>query len=200
MNVITIKRSGFYLTCRDEFEDQAIWLAKLVEERAPTKIELGAGATFQVGWSILKLIETSAGLALCEPDFDSDPFNHFRNDVSTTLAVLLQQRDLLFKLGCDPVDIRFDDKVVMLKGCLEEQGIYGERSQPKKGDSGWYFGPTRDHPTPDSGDLEAILVFQLLHRRPHLLHAMCLPVNWIVVWAGTEIKGIANEDNQEVLR
>lgn len=198
--MITIKRSGFYLTCRDELEGLAIWLAELAEARAGTHFALVAGATFQVGWSMMKFLETSDGLALCEPDFDSDPFIHFRNDVSTTLAVLLQQRELLSKLGCQPVDFRFDDKVVMRKGCLVEQGIYGERSQPGKGDSGWYFGPTSEHPTPVADDLEAMWAFQLLRKKPHLLTAMCLPVNWIVVWAGTEIVGIANEHNQELLR
>lgn len=198
--MITVRRLDFYLTCRDELRDQANWLAKLVEGRATSETDLVEGATFQVGWSILKLVATTDGLALCEPDFDSDPFNCFRNDVSATLDVLLKQRELLARIRCSPVDIRFDDKVVILKGCLEEEGVYGERSQPKSGDSGWYFGPTRDHPTPGVVDLEAILAFQLLHRRPQLLTAMCLPVKWIVVWHGTEIKGIANEDNQEVMR
>jgi hypothetical protein len=83
---------------------------------------------------------------------------------------------------------------------LEEPGIYGERSQPKDGDSGWYFGPTREHDTPGVDDLEAIRAYQLLHKRPNLLSAMCLPVNWIVVWDGMEIKRIANEHDQEMLR
>lgn len=108
--------------------------------------------------------------------------------------------DLLSKVGCSPVDVRFDDKVVLFTGCLEEPGMYGERSQPARGDSGWYFGPTREHRTPTANDLEAIWLYELLHKRPSLLPAMCLPVGWVVVCDGAEVVDIADPDNKERLR
>lgn len=196
----TLNRPDFSLNCRDELTEQGAWLCAVVESIGQRQSSLVEGATFQVGWSVMKMVRTTKGLVLCEPDFDNDPFRNFREDVSATLAVLSAQRDLVSKVGCSPVDIRFDDKVVMLKGCLGEPGIYGERSDPKKGDSGWYFGPTREHPTPTVNDLEAVWAFELLHKRPPLLSAMCLPPNWMVVWDGNEIVGIADPNNQERLR
>jgi hypothetical protein len=196
----TIKRSDFSLNCREELTAQAIWLSTVVENVGGKRTNLVAGATFQIGWSVLKLLKTTEGLMLCEPDFDNDPFHNFREDVSSTLDILHAQQNLVSKVGCSPVDIRFDDKVVMFKGCLEESGIYGERSQPTKGDSGWYFGPTREHDTPTAKDLEAIWAYELMHKGLHLLSAMCLPANWMVVWEGQEIVGIADPNNEERLR
>jgi hypothetical protein len=196
----TLNRSHFLLNCSDELTEQGEWLCALVERIGQKQSSLVDGAAFQVGWSVLKLVRTIEGLVLCEPDFDNDPFRNFRKDVSATLAVVSAQRDLVSKVGCSPVDIRFDDKVVMLKGCLESPGIYAERSDPKKGDSGWYLGPTSERPAPTVNDLEAVWAFELLRKRPHLLSAMCLPANWMVVWNGTEIVGIADPNNQERLR
>ena len=196
----TIKRSNFYLNCRDELTEQAIWLSTVVENIGQKHMNLVNGARFQIGWSILKLVATPKGLILCEPDFDSDPFQRFREDVSSTLAVLSAQRDLVSKVGCEPEEVRFDDKVIIFKGCLDESGLYGQRSPPSTGDSGWYFGPTREHRAPTVNDLEAVWVYELLHRKPALLPALCLPANWMVVWEGSEIVGIADPDNRERLR
>ena len=195
-----IKRVHFSLNCRDDLTEQALWLCNVVEDIGQKHMNLVDGATFQIGWSVLKLVHTSNGLVLCEPDFENDPFQDFREDVSATLTVLYSQRDLLARVGCSPVDIRFDDKVVLFKGCLEEPGIYGERSQPTKGDSGWYFGPTSEHRTPTANDLEAMWVYELLRKRPSLLAAMCLPAGWMAVWDREEVVGITDPNNQERLR
>jgi hypothetical protein len=195
----TIMRPVFSVNCRDDLIAQATWLSTVIENLDESQMHLVAGATFQIGWSVLKLVQTPQGLTLCEPDFDNDPIHNFREDVSSTLDVLQEQQGLVSKVGCSPVDIRFDDRVVILKGCLEESGIYGERSQPEAGDSGWYFGPTREHRPPTVDDLESMLAYQLLHRRPQLLSAMCLPINWMVVWEGQKIVGIADANNVERL-
>jgi hypothetical protein len=196
----TIDRSDFRLNCKDGLTEQGLWLANVVEDISKHHTNLLEGATFQIGWSVLKLVATSSGLVLCEPDFDNNPFQNYREDVSSTLEVLRGQHDLLSRVGCSPVDVRFDDKVVFFKGCLEEPGVYGERSQPTRGDSGWYIGPTRTHHTPTTDDLDAIRLYELLYKRPSLLPAMCLPAGWMVVWDGTEIVGIADPDNNERLR
>jgi hypothetical protein len=197
--LLTIKRSAFSVKCRDDLAAQATWLSTIVENLGDSQAHLIAGAAFQIGWSVLKLVDTTQGLMLCEPDFDNDPIYDFREDVSSTLDVLHAQQTLMSKVGCSPTDIRFDDKVVIFRGCLEEARIYGERREPEKGDSGWYFGPTREHSSPSANDLEFVFAYQLLHRRPQLVSAMCLPANWIVVWEGQKVVGIADSDNKERL-
>jgi len=56
----------------------------------------------------------------------------------------------------------------------------------------------KKHGGPQADDLESLWLFELLQKRPHLLAAMCLPANWVVVWNGTEIEGIADASNREV--
>ena len=195
-----IQRKDFYFTCHDALTGQGIWLAELVEKLAHQTGPVIEGASFQIGWSILRLVKKSGALALCEPDFDTDPFVHCRDDISATLTVIAQQHAVLSTTGCTPVDIRFDDKIILFKDCLSESRLYGERLEPTKGDSGWYIGPAREHDRAGPDDLEAIWAFELLHRRPHLLAALCLPAGWLVFWNGTDIEEIVDENNEAVSR
>lgn len=186
------------LSCHGDLDHQGQWLLDLIASRDQAGPGLASGTTVQVGWSVLTLAATANGvLEVREPAFDTDPLTATRAEVSTTLRILAAQTNLLRRVGSEGLAARFDDKVVVQKGCLAEPGIYAQRSEPTPGDSGWYVGLADGPAAAGAEDLEAIRLYQLLVLRPHLLAAMALPVDWICVWQGDELRGIADDRNQE---
>lgn len=200
--MITIREPLFSLSCEPNLESHGVWLAGLVSSMETKNPGLYDGVTIQIGWSVLKLIQVGNDLVLHEPNFSGNPFVEYRPSVSTTLAVLAMQTALLSKLKCDGLPARFDDKVVIQKGCLSHNHIYAERSTPKPGDSGWYIGSAEEKSSmagpPPVSELEAIWVFELLRLRPSVLEAMALPAGWLLRWNGSDIDAIADEENRNV--
>jgi hypothetical protein len=200
--MIAIEKSTVRLTlsieCQDDLRERGEWLLDVVAAFEKTPTGLANGTTVQVGWSMLTLVARADGvLEVREPAFDANPFVSTRTDVSTTLRVLSAQTDLLRRVGSEGLTARFDDKVIVQKGCLAEPAIYAQRSEPVAGDSGWYVGLLDGPPATDPENLEALRLFQLLAIRPSLLAAMALPVGWLSVWQGDELRGIADAQNEE---
>lgn len=185
--------------CDEAFDQQGRWLADLVasfDDRGPG---LADGVTLQVGWSVLRLaVQGDGSLLVCEPDFAGNALSAFRPEVSTTLSVLKAQVALAKQVGLDPKPSRYDDKVVIYKGVFDMPAIYADRQPPKEGDSGWYIGPAEMNTSPGADDLEAIRVYHLLTRRPHLMAALALPPGCIVAWNGTTIKAVFDPDGRNL--
>lgn len=194
----SIAHGRLALACQDDLAHQGQWLLGVIASRDGSGPGLADGTTVQVGWSVLTLAATAGGeLQVREPAFDANPLASTQADVSTTLRILAAQTDLLRRVGSEGLAARFDDKVIVQKGCLADPGIYAQRSQPAPGDSGWYVGLADGPAAAGAEDLEAIRLFQLLTLRPGLLAAMALPVDWVCVWQGEDIRGIADDRNQE---
>jgi hypothetical protein len=185
--------------CDDAFAAQAGSLLEAVASFQGQGKRLADGVRVQFGWSLLTLRRRGSDLVVCEPDFDGDPFHEIREDVTCTLRIRMGQVAVVRRLGLVPVDIRFDDKVVLAKGCLAGRRVYLQRSEPRPGDSGWYVGPV-DGPAPEHKpeSYEAIHVFELLRRRAGLLQVLALPAGYLVVFDGDEVEGIADPNNNEV--
>jgi len=200
--VITIRKPLFSLSCDSRLESQGNWLANLVSSRENTSPGIQDGITIQVGWSVTKLIQVGDDLVLHEPDFDRNPFTDYRPNVSTTLLVLGMQLDLISRLKCEVNTARFDDKIVVQKGCLADDRIYAERKTPSPGDSGWYIGSAEERAStgapPPVSELEAIWVYELLRLRPSVLEALALPVGWLVRWNGATIDALADHEDRNV--
>src|SRR5262249_23483535 len=143
---------------------------------------LADGVTVQFGWSVLTLRQRGGELLVCEPDFGGDPFTEVREDVTCTLAVLVGQAAVINPPGVEPVEVRFDETVLLAKGCLAQRRVYLQRSAPRPGDSGWYVGPV-DGPAPGqkAEDFETLYVFELLSRRAALLQGLGLPPAFLAV-------------------
>ena len=200
--MLKIRRPLFSLNCDSRLESQGNWLANLVSSHEAKPPGLHEGVRVQVGWSVTKLMRIGDELVLHEPDFSGNPFVDYRPDVTTTLTVLAMQFDLMSKLKCEVCEVRFDEKVVVQRGCLTHERIYAERQKPTPRDSGWYIGSAEAAPTergpPPTSELEAIWVFDLWRLRPVVLAAMVLPMGWLVRWKGLEIDGIADHQNCNV--
>jgi hypothetical protein len=129
------------LQCRDDLEPYANdILGEIKRTFTPQSERLKHGFTIQFGWSMLCLQDRMPDLLLCEPNFLGNPLLEWNDDVSTTLTVLCKQVRFLASIvfpGSDCVTARFDDKVVLSKGCLSHQRIYLERTKVSRGRPGW---------------------------------------------------------------
>ena len=190
---------AFHLACDPALETQGRWLAEVVAGFAGQGVGLRAGVNIEVGWSLLRLVaQADGGLRLCEPDFAGDPFNGLRDDVSTTLRMLAVQNAFARRYGAEAARIRFDDKVIARKGALAQERLWTLRSPPTRGDSGWYIGPLARLPAPQPHELESLFAFQLMSLRPQLLQALTLPADWAVVWDGSEVVEVLDEQGRAV--
>jgi hypothetical protein len=183
-------------------EAQGRWLAETMAEHFVRARGLGDGAFVEVAWSICKLVlQPDESLRVNEPNFDTNPFSEFRDDVTTTLKVLSAQGDLNRQVGAQSTRCRFDQKVVLSKGVLSQTNIIAIRQSPTERDSGWYIrsadltGPAG---SPAADELEAIYVYQLIERRPSLLTILALPEGYMVRWNGDEIQAMADGDNKNL--
>lgn len=198
--IIEIKRPLFSLSCDDSLESHGEWAADIVTNFKDKPPGIEDGVIIQFGWAPLKLIELNNELALCEPDYLGNAFKNFKPDISTTLWTIVSQINFISDLDCEPLDFRFDDKVLFKKGCLSSDKLFAVREEHQSGDSGWYIGPDnkKDEGPPSADELEAIYAFQLLEIKPHLLNVMLLPVGWVVIWDDLQITGIINDKNETV--
>jgi hypothetical protein len=193
----------FVVNCSDRVESQAQWVIDLLRRLHEQGIELGEGKSVQLGWSALRFSRRADDKAIlvCEPDFDRNPFADIRPNVTCTLTILAKQKDLAARLRVDPVEISFQDKIVLKRGVLSRQRVYLERKpSPRKGDSGWYIGPVEaDGIQPKAEELEAMYVYQLLAVRPEMLTALILPTGYLVVMNGSELEAVLDPHNVDVL-
>lgn len=186
------------LQCRDDLEPQASDMLGHLERTFTSQSErLKHGFKIQWGWSVLCLMDRTPDLILCEPNFRGNALLEWNDDVSTTITVLLQQVGFLRSIefpASDCVTARFDDKIVLSKGCLSDRRIYLERIKVSRGrpgqvdDSGWYMGPVP--PPEDKPEYQAMRVYQLLGLRAAALRVLELPPGFLVVLDGDEIEGI----------
>lgn len=182
--------------CSDALGLQAEWLLSTVAKLAGRK-PLHDGSTIDVGWAVLSIMKRDHELVLCEPDFGGDPFHSQHPDVTVTLMVLSQQKDVLDRVGLEGVPTRWSDKVVLAKGCLSTKELYLERkADVPAGDSGWYIGLT-DEEKP-AAEYEARYAYQLLQERPELMQALALPHGYLLVFKGSKIDAVLDKSNQDV--
>ncbi len=183
--------------CSEKYEVQVgSLLNKVIElnNKGP-KIENGTSIFF--GWSRLVVIEKSGKLILHEPDFIGNPFKDYLPQVDITLEIAAQQASFLNHLKVEGVDIKYSDKIITIKDCLERGRIYLERSEIKdEGDSGWYIAEIDDT---IKEEYDTIYSYQLLQKRPILMQLLALPPGFLVVVDNNEIIQVFNSKGEDIL-
>lgn len=186
--------------CDEARREQAQWLADTVAEYDGRGTGLGDGVTLDIGWTVFYLRgQPDGSLLVCEPDYQSNPFTTVRADVTSSLTVLVAQIDLLRVTGLTAEPCRFNQKVVLRKGVLSEPRVFARRTKPTPEDSGWYIGPASGSTTaPNAEDLEAISLYELMNRRPHILFALALPIDYMVIWNGEVIEALLDPQGRNL--
>lgn len=198
--IIELNERNILMRYSSRFSEQANWLAELIVDMNKKGISLESGIKIQFGWSFLIFRNFDDNqLILCEPDFSRNPFSEEKNSIDFTLEVQALQNSFAKRCGVDPIATLFQDKIILVKGCLDKEKLFMERIEPdlEKGDSGWFINTLED----DSEDIEyeAIYSFQLLKLRPELMSVLMLPPGFIVLVDKNTIEKVINEKNEVVL-
>ncbi|GEM_PF-5773607 len=174
------------------------WLESYLEQRREA---LREDEIIPYGWCPIRLRKCAGVLHLQEPDFDKDPLNHWRSELSTSLIVREQQAEVFRKIDLfddlREVPSMFNQKVTAVNGVFGSKRIFLSRTAVDDPlDSGWHCGNLDDDSEDDQ--LEAIYAYQLLKIRPSLLQAMSLPQNFLIVFEGDQIQDVVNDEDQSV--
>ena len=177
---------------------QATFLQSAFCEAAQEGFPVRAGARLQFGWSLLTLVERAQELVAHEPDFDGDPLTDLREDVSTTLVVQAMQSAILRKVLAQPErPALFHQRVVVACSVAHEHEVYCLRQSPTgKDDSGWYVGVANQDQSPE--EMRSMRMFELLRTRLVLLSVMMLPVGYMAIISGQDIRAIVDPNDRDV--
>ncbi len=184
--------------CADELREQANWLLATIKKLHEQGTPLDDARRIQFGWALLTLKRRDGEIVLCEPNYAGNPFSDVVEDVTRTLWVQAQQVDVLRSLGLAGHPARFQDKVVIAKGCLDEPKIFLQRQDSvEPADSGWFIGRVVEAQAKEE-DYEGIFVYQLLFARPALMQVMAIPPGYMVVFDGNRIESILDPQDRPV--
>lgn len=184
--------------CEEVYQPQAEWTLNTLKRIFEENDSLCDGVKIKFGWTVFTLQYKNAEFLVLEPNFLENPFEDLSYDITTSVSVLVKQRDFIAKIGVKPKEISFQDKVILAKGSLSETKIYLERSDTtKKNDSGWFIGYVEDESNKNK-QLEAIYLYELLKFRSSLLKVLNLPTNFLVIFNGDKVQSVLNENDKQI--
>lgn len=163
---------------------------------------LADGIRIGFGWMPITLHGKGRELVLCEPDFEGDPGEDLREDVSATLQVSVMHALVAELAGASPMEARCWQTVLVARGALGQEYVVMHRNEePTDDHSGWYVGPLDPREidrVAASEDYELLPGYEILSLRPHLVKAMCLPVKYMAYFRGDRITRITDPEDNEV--
>ncbi|MEJ8294379.1 hypothetical protein WKI45_16245 [Delftia tsuruhatensis] len=186
-------------------ENLADWLLNVLIKMHQSGRVLEDGKSIQLGWSTLFLRRQQDGdLIVCEPNFARDPFSEEVPGATCTLKIQASQMEFASRVKIVPEVTKFQEKIVLEKGCLSVERIYMTRAHPDRdaGDSGWFIGSQKSNDVILSGnassEFEAIYAYELLQLRPELFPALILPSGFMVMAGSGGIIGVVNSENEMI--
>jgi hypothetical protein len=170
-------------------------------ERLAAQSPLRAGMRVRFGWSMLTLESSPpGGLIVCEPDFERDALRETRPVVNDSLEIAAKQTAFARAVGVTPLDVYFDQYVVLERDALVAHSIRLLRSQASSfDDSGWSISPAEHLEEPREEDLGAIRLYELLRRRRSIFPALILPTDLIVLVNGDRIASVLTPGDRDLL-
>jgi hypothetical protein len=191
---------SFSAAAEIELQPQVLTLFQIINGIPPQNIK--DGFVIEAGFSLFTLFGTDNTYRIKVPDYTKDPFSDITDDLTVALWIQLEQSNLLRKYDITGESIRFDEKILVVKGALSEKMISLQRSGDcEKGDSGWCIRSTVDMDEHDEpSDYEAIYAYQLVKLRPAIIKVLALPYEYIAVFEGEDIKAILNESDENLIQ
>src|SRR5262249_26348272 len=102
----------------------------------------------------------------------------------------------LARLGLTPAPVDLDEKIILLRGVLQQPCIYLERlTGAGAGDCGWYVGSVEN---PVEPKYDAVAVRDLLSIRPELEPVLQLPPGYLIVLDGPALVAVLDATDQRV--
>lgn len=173
-------------------------LFDIIQDMVDQGAKVAAGLRVHAGWTTLSLVEEGGELVFQEPDYDAkEPETAMRLDVTASLRMLVDQTEILARVGLAGQDINFDQHVLMVHGTMDMEKVYLVRVESPGGRmTGWRVAPTEDQ----EGEMEidSIPLYELYRKRPGLVRAMLLPVGYMAFFTGDEIDVIVDPEDHPV--
>jgi hypothetical protein len=104
---------------------------------------------------------------------------------------------IAYDLQLQPAFPAWQDKVVLVAGCLTEPQVFLERIESPPGDSGWFVGLVE----PELGappHYEAMPLAALMALRPALLTASALPPGYLAVFSHDELVAVVDPTGEDL--
>lgn len=177
------------LRCEPRFEARALALFAHLRAAQMRGTRIRDGATVTYGGSLLAFARGDDGiLELREPDFAGDPFSATRGDLTSTLATMDAQLELLARASAPARTTMFWETLTIEGGALGVRRVYVERKKRLGGlrDSGFTLAPLDG----DDGQPETRFVHEVVSRRPALAAALAFPEGWLVVFDGDRVHAV----------
>jgi hypothetical protein len=169
----------------------------LFEDLRAEAVPLTEQTRLPIGWTTLSFTDDGKRLIVQEPDYDHQPEQHTRPDISVSLATLARQRRVLEQVGVPGEAINFDEHVLAIRGALEQPEVMLIRVESPGGRmTGWRLTPADG--IEDSDEIDSLPVYEILAARPELLDAMLLPPGYLVLYSGDQLTTIVNERDEIV--
>ena len=183
------------LVCSGALRAQGETLLNIVEQMHK-RSALRDGASLCVAGFDLRLQDatpTASGLTakvhttvldVCEPNFDAQPPQPWRKDVSATLAWVAAQASLLQRLGVMGKEVGLHQSVVLARDALDARHLQAMRSNPLDDhDSGWCLTNTESDASPDDpAAFVGASVMAVLRARPEMGAVLALPPGFAVAF------------------
>ncbi|MEX5753174.1 hypothetical protein AB6B30_05905 [Acinetobacter baumannii] len=159
--VIELNEKNILMRYSSRLSVQAKWLVELIVDMSRKGVSIEDGVKIQFGWSFLIFRNFDDNqLILCEPNFSSNPFSEEKYSIDFTLEVQALQNSFSKRYGVNPIVTLFQDKIILVKGCLDKEKLFMERIEPnlEKGDSGWFINILED----DGENIEYEVIYAFL--------------------------------------
>jgi len=181
--------------CGEDMHDQAMALLEKFYSFTTTD-DFSLPFAIEFGWAPLKLVqESTTCFRIYEPDFDTNPFQHFRPSVDFTLRVLKEQVALLNTLKLSGDSPKFNQKVLVNGDCLQNSQMVLIREKVQRDDdSGW----TLDSPAQETNQWKGSWVYQIYQQRFSLAAVMALPAGYYCQFQGDMIASITNHEGKVI--
>jgi len=193
-----INCTTFTATAEAELEPQIKTLFQTISDIPPERLR--DGFVIEMGFSVFLLKSQDGGYRFETPDCTKNPFEDTTDDLTLALFTQLEQTNFLRQFNLEGEPTRFDDKIIIANGALEQDGIALCRDGArKKGDSGWCikFLDGEKNSTKAS-DYTAYPAFRLYSLYPAFIKLLALPYEYIVVWDEGEMKAILNDEDEDI--
>lgn len=150
-----------------------------------------------IGWTRLRFAVEGPTITVLEPDYDGDPEQGWRPDISVSLATLARQRAVLELVDVEGEAIDFDRHVLVVRGALEQPDVFLLRvTSPGGRMTGWRLSPTAGMQPED--EVDSLPVHEILRARPELVDAMLLPAGYMAFFTGERLTTLVDEQDAVV--
>jgi len=184
--------------CEAELQPLATEVMRKLEAANAQGLAMRDGARVQLGWSVITLRADNGRLRVCEPAFNTNPFQLFTPTLDISLRLLDAQVRVLRRVKEEGVDVMFDQIVLAARGALEVPDIYLKRLAPLQNeDSGWFIGDLNQIEDATTEHTEAVPAFKLLRKREAVIQVLALPPGYIVTMKKDVIDQVFDSNGQD---